>query len=262
MASGAAAKMLLAVATITITIGFMLFYVLPFMPFLYFFFAVGGWIKGLFEAMVGVPLWALAHMRIDGEGLPGDAAISGYFLIFEIFLRPILIVFGLLASVVIFAAMVKVLNEIFYLVVVNLAGHDENSRTICGQIGNGGAAGGNAGNTSGPGSSSVGFFRGPIDELFFTVLYAIIVYMIGMSCFKLIDLVPNNLLRYMNVNVATFNDQASDPAQGLMFKLSAGTRVVSGQVMSIGGDAAGAVGNTAKAAQQFMGAGNKNQQGG
>lgn len=253
IASGAAAKLLLSVASITITMGFILFYVIPFMPFLYFFFAVGGWIKGLFEALVGIPLWALAHLRIDGEGMPGEAAISGYYLIFEIFLRPILIVFGLLASVIIFGAMVKVLNEIFHLVVVNLAGHDENSRTLCTQMSGGGAGGGAGG--GGGGGDAVAFFRGPIDELFFTILYAIIVYMIGMSCFKLIDLVPNNLLRYMNVSVSTFNDQQADPAEGLVQRLSFGGSRVSSQVIDIGQQGLAAGKQGLAAATQFMAGG-------
>jgi conjugal transfer/type IV secretion protein DotA/TraY len=246
-AMSAASSILLSVGTITLTMGFMLFYVLPFLPFLYFFFAVGGWIKGLFEAMVGVPLWALAHLRIDGEGLPGDAATNGIYLIFEIFLRPILIIFGLLASVVIFAAMVKVLNEIFTLVVTNLSGHDATFKTLCGKP----AAG------AGPSASSaVQYFRGPIDELFFTILYAIIVYMIGMSCFKLIDLVPNNILRYMGASVPTFNDKQADAADGLMFTLSAATSQVSGKLIggkdSILSGATGAITNTFKAGAQAV----------
>lgn len=223
-----ASSILLSVATVTITMGFILFYVLPFMPFLYFFFAVGGWIKGLFEAMVGVPLWALAHLKIDGEGLPGDAARQGYYMIFEIFLRPILIIFGLLASIIIFSAIVKVLNEIFGLVVVNLSGHDEGFKQLCGQtIGSPSGGGGGGGGAQ----DAMAFFRGPIDELFFTIIYAIIVYMIGMSCFKLIDLIPNNILRFMGENVQTFNDAAEDPAQGMMRSLSVGTSVISDKVL-------------------------------
>lgn len=219
-------SILLSVGTITLTMGFMLFYVLPFMPFLYFFFAVGGWIKGLFEAMIGVPLWALAHLRIDGQGLPGDAAKTGYYLILEIFLRPILIVFGLLASVIIFAAMVKVLNEIFSLVVSNLSGHDGSFKTLCGKA---------SGNTPAAGQdTAINYFRGPIDELFFTVIYAIIVYMIGMSCFKLIDLVPNNILRYMGESVPTFSDKQGDAAEGLMTTLTAGSGKISSQILGSG----------------------------
>lgn len=238
-ALSAASSILLSVAGITITMGFMLFYVLPFMPFLYFFFAVGGWIKGLFEAMVGLPLWALAHLRIDGEGLPGDAAMDGYHLILEIFIRPILIVFGLLASVIIFAAMVKILNEIFALVVVNLSGHDPNATHVCGN-----SAGGNP-SAGGPAPGTIAYMRGPVDELFFTVMYAIIVYMIGMSCFKLIDLVPNNLLRYMGARVSTYNDTAGDPTEGLMISLSGATGIVSNKVMGIVGNATGVFGGVA-----------------
>lgn len=254
---GAASQILTSVATITIVIGFMLYYVLPFMPFLYFFFAVGGWVKGLFEAMVGVPLWALAHLRIDGEGLPGEAAMDGYYLIFEIFLRPILILFGLLASVVIFAAMVKVLNEIYSLVVLNLSGHDQSSTTSCGALSAGGGAGGADGGGGGGGTTDVmTYFRGPVDEFFFTVIYAIIVYMIGMSCFKLIDLIPNNILRFMGQRVQTFNDAQSDPAEGLMTRLSVGGTQVSRSIVGIGTSGVKALGQTGQAAVQAVSGGN------
>ncbi len=199
-----------AVAAIGLLVGFILFYVIPFMPFLYFFFAVGGWVKGLFEAMVGVPLWALAHLRIDGEGLPGDAAADGYFLIFEIFFRPIMIVLGLISSILIFTAMVKVLNDIFFIVISNLTGFESNSVGFCGI------------NEASPLEriNTLEQFRGPIDEFFFTIVYAILVYMIGMSCFKLIDMVPNSILRWMNANVKTFNDEGSTDPGGLIQKVT------------------------------------------
>jgi conjugal transfer/type IV secretion protein DotA/TraY len=237
---GAASSFFMTIASVGIVIGFVLFYVVPFLPFLYFFFAVGGWIKGLFEAMVGVPLWALAHLRIDGEGLPGDAAASGYFLIFEIFLRPIVIVFGLLASVAIFAAMVKVLNEIFYLVVSNMTGFNpETARTCTANSGGGGAEVG-----------SIEYFRGPVDEFFFTVIYAIIVYMIGMSCFKLIDLIPNNILRWIGAGVATFDDKANEPADGLVQRVAVGGGAVSGQLQGAFGNLTSAIGGAANAASK------------
>lgn len=202
IAPGAAAAEVLAdfmitIAMLGLTAGFLLFYIVPFLPFIYFFFALGGWVKGIFEAMVGAPLWALAHIRIDGNGLPGQAAMNGYFLIFEIFLRPILIIFGFLASILTYSATVAVLNDVFTLVTDNLAGFDA------------------AGATSSSGSATgldMAFFRGPIDELFFTIIYAIIVYMMGMASFKLIDLVPNNILRWMGQSVSTFNDSREDPA--------------------------------------------------
>lgn len=198
---GVGSSFLITIAMVALTAGFILYYIVPFLPFIYFFFAVGGWVKGIFEAMVGVPLWALAHIRIDGEGLAGQAAVSGYFLVFEIFLRPILIIFGFLASILIFSALVEVLNGIFDLVVGNLAGFDINEE---------------ANDTAGTGIEYIEFYRTAVDEFFFTIIYAVVVYMVGQSCFKLIDQIPNNILRWMNQNVATFNDSREDPAQGLV----------------------------------------------
>ena len=209
----AAVGLFMTIAMIAMTLGFVLFYIIPFLPFIYFFFAVGGWIKGIFEAMVGAPLWALAHIRIDGNGLPGQAAAAGYYLIFEIFLRPILIVFGLLASISIFSALIMTLNQIWDLVTFNLAGFDASDQT-------------------GNGPSLISLMRGPVDEFFFTIVYTIIVYLMAMSSFKLIDLIPNNILRWMGQSVSTFNDQKEDPAQGLVGTAAVGTQQT---ISSVGG---------------------------
>lgn len=205
------ASFFVTMAMLGLTVGFVLFYVLPFLPFIYFFFAVGGWIKGIFEALVGAPLWALAHIRIDGHGMPGNAAMNGYFLIFEVFLRPILIVFGMLASITIYAALVNVLNSIFSLVTENTAGYDIDSEAANPRF-------------------TLNFMRSLIDEFFFTVIYTIIVYMLGMSSFKLVDTMPNNILRWMGQSVATFGDQREDPAQGLVSRASIGSQQVLGKV--------------------------------
>ncbi len=194
-----------SVAMIGLTAGFVLYYVVPFLPFIYFFFAVGGWIKGIFEAMVGAPLWALAHIRIDAQGLSGNAALNGYFLIFEVFLRPILVTFGLIASVATYSALVAALNNIFDIVIHNTGGFDIEAET-----------------TLAP--NFIDTMRGPIDEFFFTVIYAIIVYMMGMSSFKLIDTIPNNILRWMGQSVASFGDQREDPAQGLVGRSAIGAQ--------------------------------------
>lgn len=178
--------------------------------------------KGIFEAMVGAPLWALAHIRIDAHGLPGNAALNGYFLIFEVMIRPILIVFGLLASISLFSALVSVLNSVFPIATSNIAGYDIDTElspltTV----------------------STIDSMRGRVDQFFYTVIYAVVVYMMGMSSFKLIDTIPNNILRWMGASVATFNDQREDPAQGLTSKASMGSQ----QVMSrVGGGLQGLVG--------------------
>lgn len=221
-AFGTISGILVTFTTIGLTVGFILYYVLPFLPFMYFFFAVGGWVKSIFEAMVGVPLWALAHLRVDGNGIPGDLAMNGYFLIFEIFIRPILTVFGLLASLAIFTAMARVLHEIFPLVTQNATGFSASDDTsvpvllYVSMIG-------------------LGFEvkRDPIDEFFFTILYTIIVYLMATSSFKLIDQIPNNILRWMGAGVQSFSDRRDDPTQGLTQFAAIGGSQISGQMTGV-----------------------------
>lgn len=215
---GGAAKLMSIIATfiftismIGITAGFVLAYIVPFLPFIYFFFAVGGWIKGIFEAMVGAPLWALAHIRIDAQGLPGNAALNGYYLIFEVFLRPILCVFGLLAAISIYSALVSALNNVFDLVIHNVGGFDVSAEVSMTP-------------------NFIDSMRGPIDEFFFTIIYAVLVYMMGMSSFKLIDTIPNNILRWMGQSIATFGDMREDAAQGLVGRAALGAQQVTGKI--------------------------------
>jgi len=190
--------MFMTVAMIAIIAGILLNYVVPFIPFVYFFFAVLAWIKTIFEAMVGMPLWALAHLRYDGQGFPTRQSMMGYFLLVDIFIRPILIIFGLVASSIIFYAMARTLNNVFTLVVSNLAGFDQDAAI----------------SLPGTETDSLTFMRSAVDQIFFTIIYAIFVYMIGLSCFKLIDQIPQQVLRWMGSQANTFSMIAREDAGG------------------------------------------------
>ncbi|MEM6812329.1 MAG: DotA/TraY family protein [Pseudomonadota bacterium] len=226
----AASQMFTSIAVIGLSIGFITFYILPFLPFIYFFFALGGWVKGIFEAMVGAPLWALAHLRIDGEGIPGKMAMNGYFLIFEIFIRPILTVFGLIGGMAIFSAMATILNELFDLVVLNTANVD----------------------LSGERSTSA---RQVIDVFFFTVVYAIILYMMAMASFKMITLVPNSILRWLGQSVSAFNDNAGDPAANLTSYAAIGGNQIGGKLAGGLNQAGQAIGGAGGGAVDFLSGG-------
>ncbi len=213
-----AGEFFFSMMSVTMGMSIVLYYVLPLMPFLYFMFAVSGWIKSIFEAMVAMPLWALAHLRIDGEGMMGPAALNGYMLILEVFLRPILIVSGLLASITIFSALVGVLNLIFDLVVSNVGGFDQelDAEIIAG----GGPAGA---------MSQMQNAVAAVDTFFYTAMYAIICYMMGLASFKLVDLIPNQILRWIGASVSTFQEGAGDPVGKLTSQVQRGGILVTNQ---------------------------------
>lgn len=223
-----------SVAMIGLTAGFILFYILPFLPFIYFFFAVGSWIKTIFEAMVGAPLWALAHLRIDGEGFPGRSAANGYFLIFEIFVRPILTLFGLLGGMAVFTAMAVILHDLFDFVIFQVTGTDlENGTSVGGSVYTG---------------EMESFRRSIVDEFFYTILYAILLYMMGLASFKMIDQVPNNILRWMGAGVSSFADQAGDAKEGLVQYAALGGYRIGGDLLGATNKLAGGVGTGVGAA--------------
>lgn len=202
------------IAMMTFSIGFVLYFVLPFLPFLYFFIALTNWVKTIFEAMVGLPLWALAHIRIDGVGLPGPAGMNGYYLIFEIFISPVLIVLGMLAGITIFSAQVQVLNEIWGLVISNHTGHDPLTvdKTVEDKVG------------------SIRYLRGALDKFFYTAMYAVLVYMMGMASFKLVDRIPNGILRWLGTGVKSFGEGADGMADQLMGQSYASSQKVAGNM--------------------------------
>ncbi|HAJ90901.1 MAG TPA: hypothetical protein DCM27_07840 [Rhodospirillaceae bacterium] len=201
-------------ATMGFSIGILLYYVVPLMPFIYFFFGVGRWVKSIFEAMVAVPLWALAHLRLGGEGIPGPAAGTGYFLILEIFLRPVFTLFGLAASIAIFMALSSSLDTVFNLAVMNVGGYDMTTLS-----------------NSQP-DTFANSAREALDALFYTVIYAILIYMIATTSFKLIDLIPNFVMRWGGSNTSSFNDQTDPIGQvnyQLVFKADAMARSIDNQ---------------------------------
>ena len=210
-------------------IGFVLYYVLPIMPFIYFFFAFSGWVKSIFEAVLAMPLWALAHIRIDGEGLPGPWATNGYFLLFEIFLRPVLIIFGFVFSISVYAALVDTLHNSYHLLTFAASGFD-----IEAEINQGGTGFRQVSDlTNLTPANTTAFLRGPIDELFYSIIYVIMVYMVGLSSFKLVDQIPNNIMRWMGVTVSTFHKTAGDPASELAGKAYRGINMSNAQIMGM-----------------------------
>lgn len=215
--------LLTSTAFIGLTAGAVLFYVLPFLPFVYFFFAIATWLKSIFEAMVGVPLWALAHLRIDGDGMSGEGASGGYFLILEIMLRPIMIVFGLIAAVVIFAAEARILNFIWDLMIANVGGTATSETDVAFVF-----------NTT--------LNRGIIDQFFYTVFYAIMIYLMATPCFKMIDEIPKNIMRWIGASVSSFGDTAGDPKEGLIRYAATGGMMQGQQVTGAFSKAGGGLG--------------------
>ena len=82
--------------------GFLLVFVTPFLPFLRFLMSILAWAVNMFEAVVAIPIVALAHLTPSGEGLSGGLARQSYVLWLGLFVRPLLTLFGLMLGLLLF----------------------------------------------------------------------------------------------------------------------------------------------------------------
>jgi conjugal transfer/type IV secretion protein DotA/TraY len=88
--------------SILLAAGATLSFVLPMMPFFYWILGVTGYFLLVVEAIVAVNLWALAHMRMDGDGISGQAGQKGWLMLLALLMTPVLMVFGFLIGMGIF----------------------------------------------------------------------------------------------------------------------------------------------------------------
>lgn len=98
--------------TTMIVFGAALAYILPMLPFITFTGAVAGWLMVVAEAVIGAPLWMIAHLK-PGEDLHSGAS-SGYIMILQLLLTPPLLIFGFIFSLVISYPLGQYINQVFF----------------------------------------------------------------------------------------------------------------------------------------------------
>ncbi|WP_158803492.1 DotA/TraY family protein [Acidisoma sp. L85] len=92
--------------------GLTIAFVLPMIPWVMWMAGVMGWLILVCESVIAVPLWMLAHMTMQGEGLHGRAS-EGYALLFNVLFRPVLMLFGLFLGYFIFASISFLIRQTF-----------------------------------------------------------------------------------------------------------------------------------------------------
>ena len=137
---------------------------LPLIPLVRFFLGMAIWLVQVFEALIAIPLVALAHLKADEDGLAGQSVTMCYIMVLQVILRPVLMIFGLLGSLVILLLMLSALNRLFATIIPAILD------------------------------------SGQMASLWFvlmTAVYAILVLGLANASFKLIDWLPERTLSWM-----------------------------------------------------------------
>lgn len=91
---------------------FMFSVVLPSMPYILFLIVVAGWVLGVLQSIMVVPLWALLHMTPERTFVGSQS--QGYLLLLSLFVRPSLALIGLYMGILISDPMINfVVNSFF-----------------------------------------------------------------------------------------------------------------------------------------------------
>ena len=102
-----------AISTVLFTTGIMLAVYLPLIPFIIFSFAALGWFIAVLEAVVAGPLVALGVTHPEGHDWLGKGE-QAIMLLLSIFIRPVLMIIGLLAAMVLSRIFIDFLSTGFY----------------------------------------------------------------------------------------------------------------------------------------------------
>lgn len=189
---------LMILAMMFLTIGVMLGYYVPLYPYMLFTFGIIGWIISVIEAMVAAPLVALGLTHPEGHDFLGESK-QALMLVLGIFLRPVLMVIGLIAGMILSFVALRILvfsysgfiSDIFYVVkpLGNIDGANGDP------LGSSIVAFGNVM------LSNLGSLGGMVMSLLalplFLAFFASLVYVVTNQCFSLIYVLPDYILRWI-----------------------------------------------------------------
>lgn len=178
--------------TISMTLivcGIMLSFWLPAMPLIRVAFAVVTWIISVFEAVCMVPIAALSFLTTGGEGIGGDKVWP---LWLNILLRPILVVLGFVGAMLVYNTFIIYFHIVFAQFVVQ--------STV-----------------------NLNFIEVMISHVVYSIIYVAVMYTAANMIFKMLDLVPNGLIRWLGGSV----DHSFDADGGAESMMLAGSNMLS-----------------------------------
>jgi hypothetical protein len=175
MVAGATAPaILVGLAALTLLGGGLgLVFVVPFIPFVRFLIGALVWLLNVFEAVLAMPIVALAHLNPTGDGISGSAAKQAYRLWLALMIRPLFTLTGLVVGFVLLE------------VGLGLASASLTSFVDDGAVGNTGMM--------------------IIANLALVLMFDVFAYAITNAAFKGITWLPDQALRWISPFVATEN---------------------------------------------------------
>lgn len=188
-------------------VGITLSLVIPLQPVTLWLGSVMGWFIAIFEAILAAPVWLVAHLHPEGGDLSGKATV-GYLILLEVVMRPVWMIGGLLAALVLSDIMVRLAGIVFWESVDSVQ-----SDTL----------------------------TGPVSVIVLALLYCTLCFTLVRTAFGMIHDVPATIMRWIGGQHAT-HDKGAQFGQAASTAASIGAQrgeVIGGRLAASIGSAAG-----------------------
>jgi len=186
------------------SIGAVLGIYLPLIPYTIFLMGAVGWLMATIEAMVAGPIIALGILSPSGQHELLGKAEPAVMIIFNLILRPALMVFGMMASMLVAVVVVTMINQGFVKIAFNII--------------------------QAPGL---------VEGIFFMMAYTSLLVMALNKVFSLIHVIPEKVLTYIGGQAISYGE--SEGLQGMKQQMEGGASGISSGGKEAGAAPAGAV---------------------
>lgn len=163
--------MILMISTL-FTVGAMLGVYVPLVPYIIFTITAIGWFIAVIEAMTAAPFIALGIMSPGGQHEILSRAEPSLMILFNLFLRPVLMIFGMIAAMLLSWAVVKMINAAFVNVMYQII-----------------------------------FAPGLIEQIVFMSAYTMLVITALNKCYSVIHMLPERTLTYIGGHAIQFGEE-------------------------------------------------------
>lgn len=160
--------------------GVLLAYYIPLLPFMLFLFGTITWFSFVIEGMVAGPLIALGVTHPEGHDLMGKAEQT-LMLLVSLFVRPTVMIFGLVAGLLLSYVGLEVLNATFGKLLFS-SGVFYTTNTIVTQV-----------------TSSMSAVN-QVKNIAFILIYTFIVMSLMQQCFSLIHSLPSSIMQWIGLS--------------------------------------------------------------
>ncbi len=210
-------SLIITLVTPLLAAGAMLLFYFPMIPFMIYTFGVIGWVFGVIEGMVAAPIVGIGIMHPEGHDIFGKGE-QALMLLLNMFLRPPLMVFGLITSIMMVYVSVWLVNS----------GINNAINTVTAQTTN---------------------WSSMVAEIAIPIVYTVIIFNIVEKCFSMIHILPDKVTRWLSGGMQ--ESLGSDMA-GVQGQIKQGVQAgMSGIGSSLGKAAEGAAGSSLKVAEKI-----------